>query len=275
MSYAHLRPLAIAVLGVAVLACSEASPNGPLDLEPQFSVCGAPPCGGPGQASFALEFDGVQQHTLTPDAADLDLSTTWTLEAWIKPSDVNRSAFQHVISKWSGGGDASYTLEVHEGRLRSAIHNGVDPTQAVESVGLLQNGVWQHVAVTLDNGTLRLFINGVLDRTIVDSQTPMNSTRPLSLGREGPPFNGWHFAGLIDEVRVWNIARSPRDIARSMDRRLSGRRSGLVASWRLDEGSGQFAADETGNGHEMQLGDSPEVDAADPAWTSDAAPIGR
>lgn len=269
MRHAHLTKLAVSLSVLTALGCSEASPDGPLGLQPQFAVCGTPPCGkgeNPKRASFALSFDGLQQHTFTPDASDLDLSTTWTLEAWINPSDVNRSAFQHVISKWAGGGDASYTLEVHEGRLRSGIHNGIDPTQAVESLALLRNDVWQHVAITLDNGTLRLFIDGELDRTVTGSQTPMNSTRPLSLGREGPPFNGWHYAGLIDEVRIWKVARSPKEIARDMNKRPSGRPDGLVAYWRMKEGSGQIAADETGNGHDMQLGDTPEADAADPIW---------
>ncbi len=72
------------------------------------------PGGGGGKeedGAFALSFDGIAQHASTPDADDLDLTTTWTLEAWIKPSNVAAS-FQHIISKWNGDGDASYNMVV-------------------------------------------------------------------------------------------------------------------------------------------------------------------
>jgi hypothetical protein len=264
-----MRSLRSALLCLAVLSCT--APTAPTDPAPElaFSRCSTPPCGGgASKASAALQFDGVDDAAQTPDAAGLDLSATWTLEAWIQPSDVSRSAFQHVISKWGPGGNASYTLEVHAGKLRSGIHDGVNPTQAVESSGSLVNGAWQHVAISFDQGTLRLYIDGQLDRTSTNSQAPMNSERPVSIGREGPSCNCWPFAGLIDEVRIWNVARSAKEIARSMDKKLSNKSRGLVAYWRLNEGSGQLAADESRNGHDMQLGDGVGADSADPTWVS-------
>ncbi|MDX1404915.1 MAG: DUF6701 domain-containing protein, partial [Woeseiaceae bacterium] len=42
--------------------------------------------------------------------------------------------------------------------------------------------------------------------------------------------------------------------------------AGLVAHWEFDEGSGQTAADATGNGHTATLGTSAGADSADPAW---------
>jgi hypothetical protein len=220
--------------------------------------------------NYALDF--ADAWVTVPDHADLDLTTTWTLEAWINPHNV-AGGFQHVISKWDGGGNASYTLEVRGSRLRSGVHDGVNPTQAVESVGTLSNDVWQHVAITLESGTLRLYINGVLDRTFTGSQTPMNSDRPVSFGREGPPFGGWRYDGLIDEVRIWNVARTEAELAAAVNERLDGDEAGLVGYWPFDEGSGDVAGDATGSGHDGQLGNAVGPDANDPQWTEDAAPV--
>lgn len=223
------------------------------------------------QPSYSLDFRDAW--ATVSDHADLDLSTTWTLEAWIKPRSVALSEFQHVVSKWDGGGNASYTLEVHAGHLRSAIHDGVNPTQAVESFGTLANDQWQHVAITLENGTLSLYINGLLDRTYTGSQTPMISDRPLSFGREGPPYGGWRYDGLIDEVRVWNVARTGAQLLGAMNLRLVGSEAGLAGYWRFDEGTGDVAFDATGRGLNAQLGNLVGPDANDPIWSTDRAPI--
>jgi hypothetical protein len=221
--------------------------------------------------NFALDFN--QSWVTIPDHADLDLGATFTLEAWIRPSNVNLSAFQHIISKWDGSGNSSYTLEINRGRLRSAIHDALNPTQVVESKGTLQSNVWQHVAVTLNNGMLSLYINGSLDTTFTGSQTPMNSDRAMSLGREGPPFGGWRYDGILDEVRIWNVARSAAQIAVSKDVGLRGSETGLVAYFRFNTGSGDVAFDLTGRGHNGQLGSVLGADANDPTWTTDAAPV--
>jgi hypothetical protein len=221
--------------------------------------------------NFALDFSN--SYVEVPDAPSLDLSSAWTLEAWIYPRHVEAPDFQHVISKWDGGGNASYTLEVHAGRLRVGLHDGVHPTDAVESVGLLANNTWQHVAATFDHGTVRLYINGVLDRTVNGLVTPMNSDRPLSFGHEGPPYGGWWYDGLIDEVRVWNVVRTDAQLLATMGQRLSGSELGLVGYWPFDEGTGDVAHDATANGNNGRLGSGTGPDPNDPTWTTNAAPI--
>jgi hypothetical protein len=250
-----MRRLLIAAVMLSLIGCADST--APTDLPDFLAKKG----GKPARVNYALDF--TTNYVQVPDNDLLDLTTSYTLEAWIKPHSVAIS-FQHIISKWNGGGDASYTLEIHGGRLRSAAHNGV-ANSVIESNSLLSNDVWQHVAVTFDNGMLRLYINGALDNSIVDAVTPMNSTRPVSFGREGPPANVWHYDGQIDEVRVWNVTRSERQLRRSMGKRLRGREKGLVGYWRFDEGEGATAFDATKNNLDGTLGGA--------TWTTDAAPL--
>lgn len=52
---------------------------------------------------------------------------------------------------------------------------------------------------------------------------------------------------MLDEVRIWNVARSAAEILRTMRQPLSGQEPGLVAYWRFDEGVGTVAYDATPN----------------------------
>lgn len=257
----RVRRVLAAFVSVTLFGCQTDTPLDPID-PPDFLAAKVKP------TNTALDFNDSWV-TVADDPA-LDLSTTWTLEAWIKPR--TGTGYQHILSKWNGGGNSSYTLEVHDGRLRTAIHDGV-VNSVVESSGMLTIGEWQHVSVVYDNGTMGMYINGALDNTATGLVTPMNSDRTLSFGREGEPYGGWRYDGLIDEVRVFNIARKDRQIARSMYKRLSGKTKGLVGYWRFDEGTGDVAYDLSRSGLDGQLGNAVGPDVNDPTFTTDVPPI--
>jgi hypothetical protein len=218
--------------------------------------------------SFALDFN--QSFITVSDHPDLDLAATWTIEAWIKPRSVS-GGDEHVISKWGGCADASYSVVIAGGKLLSGIASCANGTQVVQSSGTLVDDQWQHIALTLSNDSLRLYINGVLDTVRTGSQAPLNTATDLSLGRHAGGL--YPFDGLLDEVRIWTVARSAAQIAGAMNSRLQGNETGLVAYWRFDEGSGDTAFDTTGRGHSGQLGSAVGPDANDPQWTTDTAPI--
>ena len=218
-----------------------------------------------------LRFTG-QSYVNVPDNDLLDLTSTWTLEAWVKASDASTGADQDIISKWALVYTASYILQVDAvGRLRLVTNDGV--TQSIIlSNGTLGDRTWNQVAATFNHGTVRLYLNGALDRTVSGVLTPQVSTEPVAFGREGN-YSGGTFTGMIDEIRIWNVVRSGPQIARSMTKRLLGSETGLVGYWRFDEGSGQVAAD--GTGHELtgRLGETAQVDTWDPIWAASAAPV--
>jgi hypothetical protein len=216
---------------------------------------------------FMVDFVQVADHP------DLDLRDTWTLEAWVFPRGVGRGADEDIISKWDGGGNASYILQIDgaTGTLRLVTHDGVSNTITLSNTALL-NRVWQHVAATYNNGIVKLYLNGTLDRRRTGALTPMNSTQPVAFGREGN-FPGGTLDGRLDEIRIWNVVRGPKQISNWRRRSLTGTETGLVGYWRLDEGQGQVAWDATGHGHDGRLGETTEVDSWDPRWTNVGAPL--
>jgi hypothetical protein len=136
----------------------------------------------------------------------------------------------------------------------------------------LANGTWQHVAATFDQGDVRLYLNGVLDQSATGVRTPYVGTEPVAFGREGN-YSGGTLDGLIDEVRLWNVARTGSELSAAMGQRLAGSEPGLSGYWRFDEGAGQVAHDATGRGNDGRLGASTAVDQWDPQWSLNAPAI--
>jgi hypothetical protein len=220
--------------------------------------------------NFALTFSS--SYVNVPDHDLLDLTRTWTLEAWVNPVDATTGVDQDIISKWAGVTTASYILQIDAtGKLRLVTNNGVTQSIILSNASLTDN-TWQHVAASFNNGTVRLYLNGGLDRTVTSVLTPQASTEPVAFGREGN-YSGGTLAGRIDEVRIWNVVRSAAKIAQFRSRKVPNNAAGLVGYWRFNQGSGQIARDATGHGLHGRLGETTATDSWDPTWTTLAAPV--
>jgi len=96
-------------------------------------------------------------------------------------------------------------------------------------------GTWQHFACVASRrgNFMRIYRNGVLEaqKTGMTSFTRGNFDLYIGFGASGST----GYRGLIDEVRIWNRARTQREIQRDMHATLAGNERGLVGYWRLDE----------------------------------------
>jgi hypothetical protein len=254
------RSLFAVVAGLALAACAQTS----LQPSEAGSFRKIPP------AKYALSFSSSYVNVSDNDL--LDLTTTWTLEAWVYPRAAGNGVDQDIVSKWGGNPGASYILQIDAtGVLRLVTADGTNDA-IVLGVTTLSNDLWQHVAATFDHGTVKLYLNGVLDRTVTGVLTPYVGTQAIAFGREGA-YPGGTISADLDEIRIWNVVRSAANIADHDTARLRGNEHGLVGYWRFDEGAGQVARDATGHGLDGRLGDTTGPDGWDPIWTSNAAPV--
>ncbi|MCE3007409.1 MAG: LamG domain-containing protein [Bacteroidetes bacterium] len=111
---------------------------------------------------------------------------------------------------------------------------------------------WHHIAFTRQGGFARLYVDGAL---VGSKSMPgnINSASELTLGLD---VDGREpYQGSMDEVRIWNRALTEDEIRHKMTERLAGAAPGLVAYYRLDEGTdntcpgGQDVCDASGNGN--------------------------
>ncbi|MBH31265.1 MAG: laminin G [Candidatus Marinimicrobia bacterium] len=99
---------------------------------------------------------------------------------------------------------------------------------------------WYHIAVTFDGTNYKLFINGeeVLSSIRNKDLTPANTSIKTI---------GVHFFGDMDEVRMWDVARTESEIKDNMNVRLTGSESNLVAYYPMDVNSDYKLIDLTSN----------------------------
>ena len=111
--------------------------------------------------------------------------------------------------------------------------------------------VWHHVAVTYDGSTGGLYIDGVLDATPdagdahafdVDREHAAIATSLDDAAVEVP--EGF-FQGQMDEARIWNVARTPAQIAAAYQLEIPSA-TGLLGRYAMNEGLGTAVGDSSG-----------------------------
>ncbi|MCD4698765.1 MAG: T9SS type A sorting domain-containing protein, partial [Bacteroidales bacterium] len=141
---------------------------------------------------------------------------------------------------------------------------------------------WVHLAATWDkqNMMMKVYINGVLDGTLdVSSHGNVSFFDPavdvLHIGtRKNASYPNDKVVGKIDDARIWNVARTQAQIREAMYTELTGSETGLVAYYKLNEGSGQTVNNGASNNYHGTLGDDDPGTSNDPSWVvPSTAPI--
>jgi hypothetical protein len=198
--------------------------------------------GTPLPGDYALRFDGSNDNASIPNTAAYNLSTALTMEAWIRPSGGGPSV-QDVVCKSSNSQNTGYIFPRTDNRWgHLALWLNIGGSWNVYTTPYTANiGTWHHAAATYDGSNVRIFIDGVQVFSAPRSGAVSINTNPLTLGVQ--PGFGENYSGDLDEVRVWNVSRTPAQIQADYRRSLPGSTPGLVASFALNEGSGLTTAD--------------------------------
>jgi len=164
-----------------------------------------------GKYGDALSFNGTNARVDIPDAAALHLTTGMTLEAWVNLSAAPHS-WQDVIYK----GNDNYYLESSSGPANAPVAGATVGSADVGAFGnaTLPINTWSFLSETYDGTTIRLYVNGAQVASLAKSGSLATSANPLQIG--GDSIYGQYFQGLIDEVRVYNVALTGAEIQADM-----------------------------------------------------------
>lgn len=190
-----------------------------------------------------LLFDGLDDY-ITATIPEVNQNGL-TFELRMKTD--GKGTYAGVIGHGGRGAYNSWLFrESPEGNYHFFIdYNGTGGTVSIPS-SLLNDGAWHWVAGTYDGSTAKLYVDGALKAT--NSFSATFSSTNLVIGRyEGATSDFYYFDGLISEVRIWNVARTQTEIQDNMNTTLSGTETGLVAYYKLDEGTGTTLTDYAGN----------------------------
>ena len=183
------------------------------------------------KAGTVLEFHGGSDVITIGDV--LDQTGSLTIEARVYPSG---GAAMPVLSKDSG--TTGFQLQI-DGTVARFITRGLSNVTLSTGADITVNA-WNRVAAVWNaaTGVKTIYVDGVqkAQATSVTGALVANATN-LTLGSG--------FSGRIQDVRLWNTARTSTEVAAFDDKTLQGTETGLVGYWRLDEKRGTMAEDAT------------------------------
>lgn len=189
------------------------------------AAAGAQPYG-----AWALFNPGATGYLEIPHSAALNPTAGFTFEAWVSIS--NNASGQDCRS--IAGKDYAAAWWVGECNLggQPTLRSYLRGLGSNREAGIVPRGVWTHVAVTFDGSRRRHYIDGELVGEWSETAPLATSTAPLRIGSDVH----WDYkpTGQIDEVRLWNVARSLAQIRAAINVVAHAPQAGLVAVWPLD-----------------------------------------
>jgi uncharacterized protein (DUF1800 family) len=208
----------------------------------------------PTPASFVMARE--RGPLLQPDSSTaFDPKGSFTMEGWFNPSSSQTENACWLMGK--SGPQSPYLLQI---RAVSSAPAGDKPVFRVSPFGPASNtwlmgpdplplGKWSHIAAVLDGLTMRLYVNGVeVARRTTEAGAPAAPAEPFAVG---------DFHGGMSQLRFWNVARSAAQIAQGMKELEPSDRTGLVASWALNQSEGSVVTDSSGNGLSLRASSAP------------------
>jgi len=199
--------------GTAAVDASGAGNDGMLVNGPQYEAATAD------GSAYSLRFDGADDFV---DLGTLDAAGSGlTLAAWFNADSFpGPSSDPRIISKASGASANEHifmlsTIQVDGAiRLRARVRIGGTTSTLIASTGDLTPGVWRHAALTYDNVTIRLYLDGIeVGSAIVSGAVDTASSVGVAVGAQPPGAGSRFFDGLIDDVRIAQRALSALEIA--------------------------------------------------------------
>ncbi|HAP02316.1 MAG TPA: hypothetical protein DCQ93_10380 [Bacteroidetes bacterium] len=211
----------------------------------------------------SLSFNGSSQYVTFGSAAGLG-SGSFTLECWFYIAGNGTGASTGsggitsgipLIAKGRGESDGSnldmnYFLGINSSNnvLCADFEEGTGQpspglNHPVYGVTALCNNVWYHAAATYDGSIWKIYLNGNLESSLTVNRLPQSlsiqhASIASALNSSGTPSG--YFNGKMDEVRIWNYARSQSEIQNNLALQISSA-AGLIGRYGLNSTSGTVA----------------------------------
>jgi len=182
----------------------------------------------------ALDFDGVDDYVNLGNI--LNLTSAISIETWVKTDGLGSR--QTILDKgYSSSGEPYYQYHVEVrsgGEIYFALSLG-GTRQVTQTSASLTAGQWHHVACVYSGSTIKVYIDGVEESSTTATGSISTYSTSLYIGAYSGPGPIGGFDGLIDEVRIWNDARTASEISTNMTNELNGNEAGLVAYYKFNE----------------------------------------
>ncbi|MCK5562121.1 MAG: LamG domain-containing protein, partial [Thermoplasmata archaeon] len=154
--------------------------------------------------------DGVD----VPDSSSLSIKGSITISFWMNFTNI--PSIKYPILKKRDAGTDSYQIEmINTGKMRFLVDTG--SAGMISTTTGLNDGKWHFVTATWDQSIMKIYVDAKLDATPVTKTGKMVDTPDKMTIGYGRRVQGgisyWdYYDGLIDDLRISNIARSAKEI---------------------------------------------------------------
>lgn len=213
---------------------------------------------------YCLNFDGTDDF-ISGTGIPTDLSEI-TIEAWIKHNDLPENGISRYVTvspevaciRYDGTQFGGYkALDFWVKKANGSLYHLI-------SDSVLTENEWMHVVGTYDGSVMSLFLNGELLNYAVINGGLYPPDGNFTISKYSEPMNG-----LMDEVRLWNSARSVDEIRKNMHIPIKGTDAQIGSYWQFNEGTGGVLTDNAG----IKNGSLNYMTAG--SWTSSTLSFGK
>jgi len=217
--------------------------------------------------SSSLIFDGSNDKVTTN--LSMNNWSAFTFEAWVYPESTGSR--EGII----GHNDIIEFGFVDSNTIHLWTARGSSKNWDFSSSTLPFN-TWHHIVGigdgTLNTKNLKIYINGVLkaeggSAPSGDHYGTSNYTLNIGAGAYDPLSSTQYYDGNLDEIRVWNSARSIDEIKANMFKQLNGNESNLQAYYKMSTATGTTLVDNSSNSNDGTISGA--------TWGANYVPLGN
>ncbi len=209
----------------------------------------------------ALAFDGIDDKVVLSIFNNAPSGgSARTIEAWIKTTASSNTLFAYGTNHLY----KAVNLLVNTGVYFDSSDSAVSWTAGTP----LNDGQWHHVAWVYPGGVGLQNSLVYADGVLMTVNSTYHGTTPLSTTTGIQPHLGDLVNGEIDDLRLWNVARTQTEIQANKEVELTGAEPGLVAYYKFNQCSGTLLPDLTVNNNDGTL-----TNMTGTEWTGCPAPM--
>jgi len=189
--------------GITWLDLSGNNNNGYLSNGPTFSSAN----GG------SIVFDGTNDY-IYMGGSSIQLSNNFTLSVWHKPNVIN-TLNAYIIDQGNIGQNPTNSLQWHNYGLTLTAIN----ISSVSANGTINTANWNNMVCSFTSGTVKFYINGILDSTITATFTSFTPNGDLKIARQG--HKNRFFSGNIANVYIYYKVLSDSEVLQNYNSQKS------------------------------------------------------
>ncbi|MDE0015669.1 MAG: LamG domain-containing protein [Candidatus Poribacteria bacterium] len=164
-----------------------------------------------------LEFPGDAGGYIVVDSTKKLELETLTIELWVKVEESTGKWQGMVCKQQAGCTNRNYGIWVHVDK--SVFHAQIGANGAcafsIDGKSVITDNKWHHLAFTYDGKMGHLYVDGELETKAPNAES-FQSNDPITIGVPNLD-NANGLKGIIDEIRISNVARTEKEIQQAMD----------------------------------------------------------